>query len=69
MSRLVVTSSNMFGGTQPQPKTDGISALGVSPNGRLVAYGLANGTVLVYDLKESPPMLIRYFSDYFHEVV
>ena len=58
----------MFGGTQPTAKSDGISEICVAPNGRLMAYGLINGSVLVYDMKENPPMLIRYFTEYFHEV-
>jgi WD40 repeat protein len=52
-------SSLLFGGTLGS-KSGGVTAFAVTPNGRLLAQAINNGTILVYDTKEFD--LVRIFT-------
>ena len=49
----------MFGGSLGS-KSGGVTAIAISPNGRLVACSINNGTILVYDTVKFE--LVRIFT-------
>ena len=59
-SNVNYNSSRLFGGTLGS-KSGGITAICISANGRIIAYALNNGTILVYDTKTFE--LVRIFAN------
>jgi hypothetical protein len=49
--KVILESSLLFGGSQGA-KSGGVTAFAISPNGRLLAQAINNGTILVYDTKQ-----------------
>jgi len=50
-SAISLNSALLFGGTLGS-KSGGITSLALSPDGRMVASALTNGTILIYDTSD-----------------